>query len=369
MKKTTIISLILLLLISLSGCSGEKLEQYKETTFDVGFNTPFTLIAYTDSQEKFDELFQEMKSDVRIMNSLFDIYATYDGVNNIKTINDNAGISPVKVDQQIIDILLQSKIYTDKTDGKFNPTMGPVLKIWHKAREAGIAANQENKPGISPSQAELEAANEYVGWQYVEIDEVNSTVYLNHKEAALDLGAIAKGYAVEKVAQSMQDKGVKYGVVNGGGNVKTIGTKLDNVPWVVGVTNPDNINNASVIYLGFNDSMSIVTSGDYERYFIDEDGNHQHHLIDSKTLQPARISRSITITTKNSTLADILSTAYSMTSLQQAKIFTEKLAIDDLGLVWIFDTKQENEDFNLIEVDGKYVYYNDIIKENIYKKK
>lgn len=369
MKKLTKSLLLISLVISLVACSKSKLSQYKETTFDVGFNTPFTLIAYTESQEKFNQLFEAMKDEVRMMNKLFDIYSDYKDVNNIKTINDNAGIKPIKVDKQIIDLLIQSKVYTDKTDSKFDPTLGPVLKIWHLARETGMQANQENKPGKSPSQAILEEANNFVGWEFVEIDEDNSTVYLNNERASLDLGAISKGYAVEQVAKSLEAKGVEYGVVNGGGNVRTIGSKLDNDPWVVGVTNPDNINNKSVMSLGFDNSMSIVTSGDYERFFVDEEGNHQHHLIDSTTLQPARISRSITVTTKDSTMADILSTAFSMTPLDQAKEFSEKLNLDDLGLVWIFDKKQDNEDFHFTEVEGKFVYYNDVIKENIYTKK
>ena len=369
MKKRIISLLLITLLIMLSGCSKNKLTQYKETTFDVGFNTPFTLIAFTNSQEEFDELFEDMKVQVRFMNKLYDIYNNYEGINNIKTINDMAGIEPVKVDQEIIDLLLLSKMYSEETDYKFDPTLGAVLEIWHQAREQGIMLNQENKPGISPSQEVLEAAHKFVGWEFVEIDEDASTVYLNNENSALDVGAIAKGYAVEKVALALEEKGVEHAVVNGGGNVRTIGTKIDGVPWVVGVTNPDENNDNSVLSLAFKDSMSVVTSGDYERYFVDEDGNHQHHLIDSKTLQPARISRSITITTKDSTVADVLSTAYSMTTLDEAKAFTEKLAIKDLGLVWVFDDKQDNQDYKHIVVDGKYVYYNDIIEENIFKKK
>lgn len=368
MKKLIISSLTLLLMISLLGCSNNKLEQFKETTFDVGFNTPFTMIAYTESQEDFDIHFEKMKEEVRWMNSLFDIYNTYEGVNNIKTINDFAGEKPVKVDKMIIDLIKEAKDYTEVTQYKFDPTLGAVLEIWHAAREVGIILNQENKPGISPSQEVLEAAAKYVGWDYVEINEAESTVYINNKNASLDLGGIAKGFAVEQAALTLEANGIKHGVVNGGGNVRTIGSKLDNVPWVVGVTNPNNNDHSSLLSLAFNDSMSIVTSGDYERFFIDEDGNHQHHLIDSKTLQPSRVARSITITTKDSTLADVLSTAFSMTPLDEVLAFTKHLDIEDLGIVYVFDTKQENEDFPYLEVDGMFVYYNEVISENIFKK-
>lgn len=358
--------LLIALVLSLSGCSKNTLTQYKETTFDVGFNTPFTLIAYTNSQEEFDELFEDMKTEVRFLHKQYDIFNNYQDLNNMKTINDLAGIKPVEVDQAIIDLLLLSKDYSDKTNNKFDPTLGPVLKIWHQAREQGIMLNQRNEAGISPSQESLETAFQFAGWQFVEIDEKNKTVYLNHEKAYLDIGAIAKGYAVEKIAQSLETKGVEYAVVNGGGNVRTIGSKLDQAPWVVGINNTDNDSNKSIMSLAFKDSMSVVTSGDYERYFIDEQGRHQHHLIDSQTLQPTRYARSITITTKNSTTADVLSTAFAMTPLNQAQDFADKLGLDDLGLLWIFDEKQDNKDFHYQVIDQKHVYYNNVILENIY---
>ncbi len=203
--KKKIISIITLLLL-LSGCKSNKLTLYRDVSFDVGFNTPFTLMLYTKDQQEFDEYFEIMKDEVRYMNSLFDIYNDYEGVNNIKTINDNANIKPVKVDPLIIDLLILSKQLSSETDYLFDPTMGAVLKIWHDAREAGMALNRENKYGKSPEYEILVSASEYVGWKYIEIDEANQTVFINNENAALDVGAIAKGYAVERVAQILEEK-------------------------------------------------------------------------------------------------------------------------------------------------------------------
>lgn len=364
MKKIIKVLIISTFLITLFACKQNSLQQFKETTFNVGFNTPFTLIAYSESEEEFTKLFEQMKKEISEMNQLYDIYNDYENVNNIKTINDNAGKKAVKVDQKIIDLLLLSKEYSEKTNNKFNPTLGPVLKIWHDARERGIEANRKDEYIASPSQAVLEEANQYVSWDFVEIDSEKNTVYLKDENAALDLGAIAKGYAVEMAAQSLEASGLKHGVVNGGGNVKTINSKPDE-KWRVGITHPNEAVHTSILSLAFDSSMSIVTSGDYERYFIDDKGLRQHHLIDSFTLQPARIGRSITVTTEDSTLADSLSTAFSMTSLDDAKEFSESLNIKDLGLVYVFETKQDNQDFNFKEVDGMYVYYNDVIKDNL----
>lgn len=362
--KKVLISIITLLLI-LSGCSFNKLTLYKDVSFDVGFNTPFSLMLYTKNQDEFNEYFELMKKEVRYMNSLFDIYNDYEGINGIKTINDNAGVKPVKVDQLVIDLLLEARELSEATNYYFDPTMGAVLKIWHAAREEGMALNRENKPGKSPDIETLKKAKKYVGWQYVEIDENAQTVYLNNENAALDVGAIAKGWAVEKVAQTLESKGIKHGIVNGGGNVRLIGAKATNEAWSVGVSNPDDINDSSVLSIVFAQSMSVVTSGDYERYFIDEDGNHQHHLVSPETLFPTNISRSVTITTLDSGLADVLSTAFSMVDLKGAKELYKQLDLEDLGLVFVFDEKQANDEgFYYIENLNKHIYYNEQIKNH-----
>ncbi len=367
MKRILNLAMIVTLLITLVACDTNKIELYRETTFTVGFNTPFTLMLYTKSQEDFDEHFKDMQEEVSYYNQLFDIYNEYTGVNNIKTINDNAGIEPIEVDPILIEMLTDAQDWLPKTEGLFNPSLGPVLKIWHDAREKGMALNRENKFGPSPNQETLEAANEFVGWEYVEIDREKNTVYLTDKNASLDVGSIAKGWAVEKAAQSLEKKGIEYGIVNGGGNVRLIGSK-NGENWTVGITNPESKEDKALMSLNFDESMSVVTSGDYERFFIDEDGNQQHHLIDPRTLQPTRDSRSVTITTKDSGVADIISTAFAMSTLEESKKFEEKFNIDDLGLVFV-KTEKEDETFgyHYEEVDGLHVYYNEQIKDHIKK--
>lgn len=366
MKKRLLTTLALILLISLVGCNKNTLTLYRETTFDVGFNTPFSLMLYTHSQEEFDEHFENMKTQVRRYNELFDIYSDYAGVNNIKTINDNAGKEAVEVDPIIIELLKESKEWTKKTDYLFDPTLGAVLKIWHEAREEGMELNREGKFGPSPSMEELEDAKQYTGWDFVEIDETNNTVYLTHERASLDVGAIAKGWTVEKVADTFEENGIEHGIVNGGGNIRLIGSKYNEGPWSVGITNPDSLDDESILSLLYEESMSVVTSGDYERFFIDDKGQQQHHLVSPLTLEPTRLSRSVTITIPDSGLADVLSTAFSMLDLEDSEKLEQSLDIDNLGIVFVKAEKDNsNHNYHYKEVDGKHVYYNEEVKDHL----
>lgn len=368
MKKTGMAFLTILLLLVQVGCNSNKLERFSDTSFDVGFNTPFSLVLYTKNKDEFEKYFEIMKNEVRDYNAYFDIYNDYEGLNNIKTINDNAGIKPVKVDAEIIEILKESAAWIEKTESLFDPTLGAVLTLWHDAREEGIELNREGKFGKSPAQEDLEDAYQYVGLEYLEIDEVNSTVYLNHERVSLDVGAIAKGWAVEKVAQTLEKEGITSGIVNGGGNVRLIGNKYPNDAWNVGITNPNAPNDSSLVALDFKESMSVVTSGDYERYFIDDLGQKQHHIINPRTLQPARYYSSVTVTLLDSGIADILSTPFSLLDLEDAKKYETSLNLDTLGLVFVKTEKAESDGgFNYKEMDGQHVYYNDLMKEQIDK--
>lgn len=366
MKKIIKLLIITVVSLSLISCNNKsKLTMYRDTTFTVGFNTPFTLMIFTDSQEKFDEYFTIMQETVKEYNDLFDIYNTYPDINNIKTINDKAGIEKVEVDPLIIELLIESKKYSEMTNNLFDPTLGSVLTIWHDARERGKALNEVGEYGKSPDQEVLEAAREHIGWEFIEIDENLNTVYINNPKTSLDVGAIAKGWAVERVATKLEDLGVEYGIVNGGGNVRLIGSKYNEGPWSVGVTNPDSTRDESLMSLQFEEDMSVVTSGDYERYFIDENKKQQHHLISPITLQPTRESRSVTITIKDSGVADVLSTAFSMLNLEDAKALEDELKYESLGLIFVKNEKEENDfGYNYLEKDGKHIYYNDQIKNH-----
>ena len=138
---------LLFVCILLTGCSGQKVAEKKQytATFLNLFDTVTTIIGRGADEAEFKAKVQTIHDDLLRYHELFDIYNDYDGVNNLKTINDNAGIVPVKVDSAIIDLLLDCKEYYSLTNGRVNVMMGSVLNLWHKARNDGINDPQNAK--------------------------------------------------------------------------------------------------------------------------------------------------------------------------------------------------------------------------------
>jgi FAD:protein FMN transferase len=323
MKKVLTITISLCLVLALSGCgqtAAEEKTRYQAEFLDL-FDTMTQIVGYSDSEDLFSEQVNYVYDNLEDMHQLYDIYNDYDGVNNIKTINDNAGKAPVKVDQKIIDLLNFSKEVYDLSDGSVNVAFGSVLKIWHEYRDAGTANPDRAK---LPPQGILKAANKHIDINDVIIDEENMTVFLSDPEMRLDVGAIAKGYATEQVAQMLEDKwpGISI-LLSVGGNVKAIGMKetgTETIPWNVGITDPED-QSAMLMTLNVSD-YSMVTSGDYQRYY-EVDGKIYHHIIDPQTLYPASHCRAVTIVVPDSGLADGLSTASFIMPVEEAKALVQ----------------------------------------------
>ena len=295
---------LILALVLLSGCAApaavaDTKEQYT-ATFLTLFDTVTTIIGRAENENVFKQTAQAIHDDLLRYHELFDIYNDYEGVNNIKTINDNAGIAPVEVDQAIIDLLLDCKRYYDLTGGKVNAAMGSVLYLWHEARNDGI--NDPQHAALPSMEALQEAAN-HCSFDSVIIDETAKTVYITDQETRLDVGAIAKGWATQRAAENAPD-GMLISV---GGNVCATGPKLaDGTPWVIGIQDPDaSDKNLHTVFVTEN---SVVTSGDYQRTYVVE-GKPYHHIIDPDTRMPGTYWRSVSIICHDSGLADALSTA------------------------------------------------------------
>lgn len=287
----------------LCGCAaapaGEEGGQKRyEASFLTLFDTVTTMVGYADSQETFTAQAQQIYDELLEYHQLYDIYNDYDGMNNLKTVNDNAGIAPVEVDARILDMLEFSRELYEETGGRVNVAMGGVLSLWHDAREAGI---EDPANAYLPDQDALEEAARHAHWSNVVIDEEAGTVYLADPDMSLDVGAIAKGYAVERVCETAP-AGMLISV---GGNVRATGPKPDGSPWVVGIENPDGGDFLHTLYV---EDSSVVTSGDYQRYYL-VDGQRYHHIIDPDTLYPATRWRSVSILCADSGIADGLSTA------------------------------------------------------------
>lgn len=297
-----LICAILFLTLLLSGCAGQEVPEKKQytATFLTLFDTVTSITGLADSREAFQATAQTVHDALLEYHQLFDIYHDYEGLNNLKTLNDQAGGGPVAVDRRIIDLLLDCKAYYDTTGGKVNAAMGSVLSLWHEARNDSI-----NDPAHAclPDADALEEAGKHMDFSAVLIDGENSTVQITDPAVRLDVGAIAKGWSVQQVCETAPE-GLLISV---GGNVCATGTKDGTgTPWVVGVQDPDN--GESYLHTLYLTGGSVVTSGDYQRNFA-VDGKFYHHIIDPETLYPSAYWSSVTIVCGDSGLADALSTA------------------------------------------------------------
>ncbi|MBQ4118754.1 MAG: FAD:protein FMN transferase [Clostridia bacterium] len=303
MKKILVLFLILLLSLPLTSCKAN-LQKFTDYSFN-SFDTLTTIIGFETQREIFDANCTKIKEWLSEYHKLYDIYKSYKGVTNLYTLNRSQG-KAVKVDNKIIDLLLYSMELYLKTDGKLNVAMGSVLSIWHDYRDNGLE-NPEN--ATLPEKSALQEAALHINFDDVVIDSKAQTVLIKDKKLTLDVGAIAKGYAAQKIAKQMEAAGMTGYILNIGGNVNIIGNRPDGEKWSIGIENPDKQNdNAYIEQLKLSNSMSLVTSGSYQRFYT-VNGKNYHHIIDSATLYPAEYFASVSVLCEDSALADGLSTA------------------------------------------------------------
>lgn len=316
MKRFT--AALMLLCVLLSGCASASREpeqkQYTASFLDV-FDTVTSIVGRAESEEVFSPVAHGIHEELRFYHQQFDIYNSYDGLNNLKTVNDNAGIAPVEVDPCIIALLQDCREYHTLTGGKVNPAMGGVLLLWHEARNDGI-----NDPANAylPREEALRQAAAHMDFDAVVIDEAASTVFITDPNVRLDVGAVAKGWSVQRAAANAPS-GLLISV---GGNVCATGPKDDTgTAWVVGVQDPDG--GDSYLHTLYLTRGSLVTSGDYQRAYVVE-GELYHHIIDPETLYPSTLWRSVTVLCADSGLADALSTALFLLPLEEGQALLEK---------------------------------------------
>jgi len=332
-KKIISVILLILIIISLTGCSDKEPIRY-QSEFIMLFDTVTRIVGYSKSKEEFTEYAQIIYDNLKEYHQLYDIYNDYEGINNIKTINDNAGIKPVKVDKRIIDLIKFSKDMYEKTNGKTNIAFGAVLRIWHEYRTIGI---EDPANAALPPEEELRIASEHTNIEDIIIDEEQSTVFLRDPFMSLDVGAVAKGYATEQVSKIAKESGMNSALLSVGGNVRAINKNVtSNEPWNVGIQNPDTEAEESVIKIVKLDDSSLVTSGDYERFYI-VDGEKYNHIINPDTLYPAKYFTAISIICKDSGLADALSTAVFCMPFEEGLEFINSLP--EAEAMWIFSDK------------------------------
>lgn len=325
LKHRSMIVVTLLICISLvAGCgSSDKNSngEIKSKSFFI-FDTVVTVKIYDERADdehfaKIEEILEEI--DAKMNRNLES--------SELAQVNASAGKAPVEVSEETLKLVERALYFAELSDGHFDPTVGPLVDLW------GIGGDSARVPGDD----ELRETLELVDYRLVEVDADESALYLTKRGMSLDLGAIAKGYAGDRIAAYLAEQGFDSAIIDLGGNILATGVKPDGSLWTIGVQDPDDTRGTSVGTMKVN-NKTVVSSGVYERYFI-EDGVRYHHILDTTDGYPVDNELlSVTIVTTSSTDADALSTAVFSMGLEDGLAFVESL--DDVEAVFITEAKQ-----------------------------
>ena len=315
------ITLITLLIMSLSlvSCNNQSLSPYSETHFALGTVCSITLYE-KNKKFNFDDAFKVIdKLEQRMSPVIKD--------SEVDQINQNAGIHPVKISDDTFFVIKEAIRYSELKKSKFDITIGPLVDLW------GIGTEDERIPDI----AEIKNVLPLINSSKIKLNNKDRTVFLLEKGMAIDLGGIAKGYASDRVKDFLINKGFTKGIVNLGGNVLTFGKKAPKTPWKIGIQNPLDSRGSYLGTLAIG-PKAVVTSGIYERFFI-QDRKRYHHILDPVTGYPVDNNLlSITIVTARGVEADAYSTVAFSEGLQKGMDLLES----EPEIEGIFITKGKN---------------------------
>ncbi|HUX19952.1 MAG TPA: FAD:protein FMN transferase [Spirochaetia bacterium] len=287
-----------ILALVLVGCAGNQAKPESKTDFVL--DTACTITIYDKApQDTLTKAFDLL----RHVNSTM----TIDGTDSeLIDVNNAAGLHPVEVSADTYGVIKDGLYYSRLTDGAFDITVGPLVKLW------GIGRGGDSVP----PQAKIREALSLVDYRNVALDDATHSVYLKRKGMVIDLGGIAKGYAGEAVEELLQKGAVRHAIVDLGGNIIAIGTKVDGSLWRIGIQDPDRARGSYIGVVSV-ENKAVVTSGKYERYFVYK-GKRYHHILSTKTGFPVENGiASVTIISANSTTADALSTSLFLLGVQK----------------------------------------------------
>lgn len=251
------------------------------------------------TQNIYDKNGEVAKNEVISALSQFDKdFSMHIDTSYISKINQNAGIAPVEVSDEVFSLISRAVEFSKQTDGAFDITVAPLVSLWNvTAENPQIPANDDIKNALS-----------LISYEDIILDEQNKTVMLKNKGQSIDLGAIAKGEACNIVRDIYEKNGIKSAFISVGGNMMVQGTAPDGNPFVIGIKDPrsDDGDIFGIIKLA---NTTMATSGDYERYF-EQDGNRYHHILDVTTGYPAESDlTSVSVICTDGAMGDFLSTA------------------------------------------------------------
>ncbi|OPX91126.1 FAD:protein FMN transferase [Pelotomaculum sp. PtaB.Bin117] len=329
MKRWSLVISLLFILFACSGCklNSAQLQEFSDEKFVM--DTLVQVTVYSDDKQSGKEALDKAFAEFKRINDLTDRFPK-EGKNtsassDVIRINENAGIKPVQVGSDTLNIVQRSLYYAQLSGGSFDITVGPIMDLW------GFGKDEQHVP----SDEQIKKALSLVDYRKVIVDADNGTVYLQKPGMSLDFGGVAKGYATEEAAKILRELGIKHAIINAGGNVYALGARPDGSPWRVGVRDPRD-GEKLIAVLSVKDT-SVVTSGDYERYF-EQGGVRYSHLIDPSTGKQARDLIQTTVVAESSTDADILNKPLFVLGQQRGMSFAK--GIQGVGAIFVNADKQ-----------------------------
>jgi thiamine biosynthesis lipoprotein len=263
----------------------------------------------------------EVEAIMGEMRRIDDLMSSYKPESELSTINAGAAKGPVTVSKELLGMIERALEYSDITSGAFDITY------------ASAGQHYDYRNNKKPDEAQLQAALPAINFRHVKIDQVASTVEFMHPGVRIDLGGIAKGYAVDRGMNMLQQAGITSALISAGGDTRVIGKRWDR-PWHIGIRNPRE--EGSIVSMIPLENSAISTSGDYERYFV-EDGVRYHHILDPKTGTSTNEILSSSIIGQSATDTDALSTSVLILGVEKGMQLidsisdTEAVIIDNHG--------------------------------------
>jgi FAD:protein FMN transferase len=280
------------------------------TASRLSMGSTLTLTAWTVDESAathaFDEVFAEFTRLEKLM-------STWIPDSDVLRANREAGVRPVPVSTEVRDVLKTARQMSEWTGGKFDVTFGVLSGLWR------FDHDQDN---VIPDMREVRRRLPLIDYRAIHIDDAAGTVFLARKGMSIHLGGIGKGYAVDRGARMLRQRGVRDFMIQSGGDIYVAGLK-DGRPWRLGIQDPRGTSNRTFAELDLTDG-TFSTSGDYERYFV-KNGRRHHHILDPATGEPARGARSVTIVSNLAVLADGLSTGVFIMGPEAGMALIEKL--------------------------------------------
>lgn len=327
-KRLLCLLLTAVLAVGMAGCGGK--QRHSVTYTDV-FDTVTTITAYGISQNIFSDGAARLHEKLLEYHRLYDIYTAYDGINNLKTLNEQAGGDPVALSEPVLALLEYGLQAYEQSRGRVNILFGAVLEQWHTCRQAAL---QNPEAAALPATETLRAAATHIAPACLVIDRQAGTARLTDPAARVDVGALAKGYAAEQLAAFVQEElGWHSVLLNVGGNIRAVGGKgTAGRPFTIGLQNPDTESAKTYVAAVSVTDRAVVTSGDYQRYYT-VDGQKYAHIIDPDTLYPAARMQAVSVICPDSTRADMLSTALFTLPVAEGRQWVESM--EDVEALWV----------------------------------